>query len=124
MLLLYINRKNKICKLIFYAIQVMLLAFSIVVAFLLKGTEDRSLTDYFFHVEYSMLNILPVTRSAGFIIGYNLGIVFYHFKKEPEKENFWLIKKLQKKVFRVALPLVGLLGFVIITYLFYSFLDI
>lgn len=71
-----------------------------------------------------MWNILPITRCAGFIIGYNLGIIFYHFKKETEKKDFWLIKLLEKKRNRTLLVLLGLAGLGTIIYFFGTFADV
>jgi len=64
---------------------------------------------------------LPITRCTGFIIGYNLGILFYRFKKMNDKKQFWLIKRLQFKIYRIALPLIGLLSLAAIFYAFDSF---
>lgn len=92
--MLYLKREIRLCKCIFYGVQLGLLVCSICVAFVLKDTEFRNVTDYFFHVEYSKWNIHPLTRCAGFIIGYNLGIWFFNFKKMQERKEFWLIKRL------------------------------
>lgn len=119
LLLLYIKKQTTLLKYAFYLIQTLLLFGSISLGFIVNDTENRNVTDYFFHVEYSKWNILPVTRCAGFIIGYNLGIIFYNFKKMQEKEKFWLIKCLNKKVVRILLQLVGLLGLGVIVFMFY-----
>ena len=91
---------------------------SIFVALLNKTEDYSTLMAYFFDIEYQQENILPITRGAGFLIGYNLGIVFYLFKKrQRDKENFWLMARLQRKAFRVGTPLLGIAGFVVIAWL-------
>ena len=66
---------------------------------------------------------MPITRGSGFIIGYNLGIVFYHFKKmqQKDKEKFWIMRKLQQKLYRVFVPLLGVSGFIFIAHLLSEF---
>lgn len=120
-LLLYIYRENKVLNFLFYFVQIVLIVCSFCVAFLLFDTQYLNLTDYFFHQQYSGLNILPITRCTGFIIGYNLGLIFYHFKKLPQKKKFWLIKKLNSKFNRFILPLISFITFGVIFYAFSFF---
>jgi hypothetical protein len=58
---------------------------------------------------------MPITRGSGFIIGYDLGIIFYHFKKrgQKDKEKFWIMARLQKKIYRAMIPLVGIIGLIV-----------
>jgi len=48
---------------------------------LVSESEVRSLTKYFFETEYWGWNNKPFVRCGGFIVGYNLGILFHNFKK-------------------------------------------
>ena len=120
-LLLYIYRENKVLNFLFYFVQIVLILCSFCVAFLLFDTQYLNLTDYFFHEQYSGLNILPITRCTGFIIGYNLGLIFYHFKKLPQKKKFWLIRKLNSNFNRFILPLISFITFGVIFYAFSFF---
>jgi hypothetical protein len=82
------------------------------VAFILDSSKKADMTTYFFHEEYRGWNIMPLTRSGGYLIGYNIGLLYYRFKKTQDKHNFWIIKKLEKKFYRIALPMIGCLGLV------------
>ena len=72
-------------------------------------------------MEYSRVNILPITRCTGFIIGYNLGILFHEFKKMGEKKQFWVIRHLQSRVCRMGMPLASLAALTAILMVFDSF---
>jgi peptidoglycan/LPS O-acetylase OafA/YrhL len=74
MLLLYIKRGKWL--ILFYGIQILMLVCSLL-APLLEDTSSHTLITYFFHREYSQWNTLPFTRCGGYILGYNLGTIFY-----------------------------------------------
>jgi hypothetical protein len=86
LLVLYIlSFTEKIYKYAFFIIQFIFLASSFVAGFWIDEKDASSLTKYFFLTEYYNWNIRPIVRCGGFLIGYNLGIVYYRFKKSHKK---------------------------------------
>jgi surface polysaccharide O-acyltransferase-like enzyme len=53
-------------------------------------------------------------------VGYNLGILYYQFKREQNKSKFWVIKLLSKRVFRIGIPLCGVVGLFLVAYSFHD----
>jgi peptidoglycan/LPS O-acetylase OafA/YrhL len=111
LLILYINApKSKTSRYVFYILQIIFLGSALGAGFAVDESKVRSLTQYFFLTEYYDWNNKPFVRCGGFLLGYNLGILYFQFKKGHHKEQFWLIKLLNRRIFRIGLPLLGLLG--------------
>lgn len=87
---------------------------------LVNEQEVRSLTKYFFSTEYYGWNVKPFLRCGGFLVGYNLGILYYQFKREQNKSKFWVIKLLNRRVFRIGIPLSGVVGLFLVAYSFHD----
>lgn len=82
LLLLYLNSNTStIQKYLFYSIQIILACSCITASFMINAQQNKGIAHYFLNQEYRGWNILPMIRSGGFVIGYNLGIVYYNFKK-------------------------------------------
>jgi hypothetical protein len=81
LLLLYLRQQSKFAHCAFYGFQAALLLGALCAGLLVSESEVRSLTKYFFQTEYWGWNNKPFIRCGGFIVGYNLGIIFYQFKK-------------------------------------------
>lgn len=115
LLILYIKSQSvKMLKYVFYLFQFLLLVASLSVSFYGNSLRFNTFAYYFFHSQYYNWNVMPFVRCGGFLIGYNLGITYYFFKKAQNKESHWLISKLQKRAFRLVLPVLGILGLLVI----------
>ena len=77
LLVLYLKCRSVWASIIFFGIQIVFLLTSILSPVILEGAPSPDLTAYFFHKEYATPNILPFVRSGGYLVGYNLGILFH-----------------------------------------------
>lgn len=119
LLVLYIRSStDKVSKFAFKFIQLVFLVSSLSAGFWVNEKNANSLTKYFFLTEYYGENIKPYVRCGGFLIGYNLGIAYFNFKKGHCKETFWIVKILNKKIYRIVLPLFGFVGLNIVAFSF------
>lgn len=119
LLVLYIRSStNKVSKYTFMCIQIIFFASSLAAGFWVNEKDANSLTKYFFLTEYYGQNIKPYVRCGGFLIGYNLGIAYFNFKKDHCKEIFWMIKILKKKIYRILFPLLGIAGLNVVAFSF------
>jgi len=71
-LLFYIKFSSKTSRALFYFIQICLILSSVFLAYYIKTTKN--IYDYYFHREYKGVNITPIARIGGYLIGYILGI--------------------------------------------------
>ena len=119
LLVLYIRSStDKVSKYAFICIQLIFLASSLTAGFWVNEKHANSLTKYFFLTEYYGENIKPYVRCGGFLIGYNLGIAYFNFKKGHCKDTFWIIKLLKNKINRIVFPLLGFVGLNVVAFSF------
>ena len=111
LLMLYLRArasKSTLTYAIFYGIQAIFLLGSIGVGLLMDPDSFDSQTEYFFFGEHRRWNKLPITRAGGFVIGFNLGIAYFRFRRKKNKDSFWIVRRLKAKLWRILLPLVGI----------------
>ena len=74
-------------------------------------------------MEYSHFNILPFVRCGAFMVGYDLGIIYYEFKRHPNRQEFWLIKILSQPKYRLLITALGFVGLAVIAFSFVAIND-
>lgn len=78
LLLLYLRAQISNASLyVFYFLQAIFLIVALGAGALVDESKVGSLTQYFFLTEYYGWNVKPFVRCGGFLIGYNLGILYF-----------------------------------------------
>ncbi len=120
LLLLYTRNSCKRSKILFYVFQTVLFLVSFAITSLLQNSTN--LHDYFLSFEISGVKTLPSSRIGAYLIGYNLGITFYQFRKLENKDSHKLIRFLQKKKNR-ALFRIAPIGFLIACIFYFNWIS-
>lgn len=103
LLLLYCSCKSRLSKLLFVAIQLVLLTSSMLLPPFYQ--QANNIHQFFEQIEFESINISPLSRVGAYMVGYNLGIIFFEFRTSKSIEQNIIIKLMSKKIVRVFIVL-------------------
>lgn len=79
LLLVYIRFTSRKARALFYSLQVVTLIASVVSQSLLN--VPMPISEYYYRHEFFGLSITPFGRVGAYVVGYNLGLMFFEFRK-------------------------------------------